>query len=116
MNPRDYTFKGGFPTAKTVQRALDDADLVRAIQAYKFFFPVVAFTTGSDRQIALGLPANEKAAMMSGSPTQVIFTPNSDMPYAFMIVDLSVGPIVIDVPVTASVAPPRHMIPFQVYS
>ena len=42
MNPADYQFNGGYPSAKTVQKAYDDADLVRAIQAYKFFFPTVS--------------------------------------------------------------------------
>lgn len=93
-----YDFKGGYPTPETVQRAYDDADLNRAIQAYKFFFPSVSFDTGANHQIALGLPANQRAATMSGSPKQLVFTPNSDTPYAFGILDLSIGPIVIEVP------------------
>lgn len=32
-----YEFKGGFPIRDTPQRAYDDADLGRAIQAYRFF-------------------------------------------------------------------------------
>ena len=38
----EYTFKGGFPTTETIQRAYDDADFCRAIEAYKFFYPTVS--------------------------------------------------------------------------
>ena len=38
----DYTFKGGFPAREKVQRGCDDADLCRAIEAYKFFYPSVS--------------------------------------------------------------------------
>ena len=37
-----YVFEGGFPTAETVERAYDDADLNRAIGAYRFFYPTVS--------------------------------------------------------------------------
>ena len=33
----EYQFRGWFSSAKTVQKAYDDADLARPIQAYKFF-------------------------------------------------------------------------------
>ena len=39
---QEYAFKGGFPTPETVQQAYDDADLNRAIQAYRFFYPTVS--------------------------------------------------------------------------
>lgn len=34
----DYAFKGGYPTPNTVQRAYDEADLNRAVLAYRFFY------------------------------------------------------------------------------
>ena len=37
-----YEFEGGFPTPDTIARAYDDADLVRAITAYRFFYPSVS--------------------------------------------------------------------------
>jgi hypothetical protein len=37
-----YVFEGGFPAAETIERAYDDADLNRAVQAYRFFFPTVS--------------------------------------------------------------------------
>jgi hypothetical protein len=42
MNSDNYTFDKGHPSKETVQRAYDDADLARAIQAYKFFYPTVS--------------------------------------------------------------------------
>jgi hypothetical protein len=35
-------FVGGYPTPATAQRLYDEADLNRAIQAYRFFFPNVS--------------------------------------------------------------------------
>ena len=37
-----YTFEQGYPTPETVRQAYDDADLNRAIQAYRFFYPTVS--------------------------------------------------------------------------
>ena len=37
-----YTFTGGYPTGETVRNAYDDADLIRAVQAYRFFYPTVS--------------------------------------------------------------------------
>jgi hypothetical protein len=34
-----YEFERGFPAAGTTERAYDAADLRRAIEAYKFFYP-----------------------------------------------------------------------------
>ena len=39
---QEYEFDGGFPTLETIQRAYDDADLNRAITAYRFFYPSVS--------------------------------------------------------------------------
>jgi hypothetical protein len=36
-----YKFAGGYPTPETVRRAYDEADLNRAVQAYRFFYPSV---------------------------------------------------------------------------
>jgi hypothetical protein len=36
--------------------------------------------------------------MLAGNPKQVIFTPNSDTPYSFVPIDLSIGPVVIELP------------------
>jgi hypothetical protein len=37
-----YTFERGFPVGDTAQKAYDDADLNRAVEAYRFFYPTVS--------------------------------------------------------------------------
>lgn len=39
LSEASYRFERGFPTAETVQRAYDDADDCRAVQAYEFSGP-----------------------------------------------------------------------------
>src|SRR5262245_52973541 len=38
----DYEFMAAFPTRAKIQKAYDDADLNRAVQAYRFFYPSVS--------------------------------------------------------------------------
>jgi hypothetical protein len=80
---QEYEFKGGYPTPETVQKAYDDADFTRAVEAYKFFYPGVAFAAGFFSLETVGIHPNRGAGVMLGSPKQIIFTPNSDTPYAF---------------------------------
>src|SRR5262249_11354846 len=42
VNAHDYAFLLGFPNDETTQKAYDDADLNRAIEAYRFFYPTVS--------------------------------------------------------------------------
>ncbi len=94
----DYKFVNGYPTKETVQKAYDDADLNRAIQAYKFFYPTVAFSSGFEAFKTLNVKPNESGVVTMGTPKQIVFTPNSDTPYSFVPVDLTNGPVVIDMP------------------
>ena len=94
----DYVFKGGFPTAESVRKAYDDADLSRAIQAYKFFYPTVAFSTGFMSLETVSIKTNRSAALLEGNPKQLVYTPNSDTPYALVPLDLKVGPMVVELP------------------
>jgi hypothetical protein len=95
---QDYKFKGGFPTPKTVQKAFDDSDLTRAIEAYKFFYPSVSILGTWDGNIAAGTVPNKVLLILHGRPEQVVFTPNSDTPYAGGTLDLSNGPMVVEIP------------------
>lgn len=94
---QELEFKGGFPTRETTQKAYDDADLSRAIEAYKFFYPTVSFSAG---YFALEpvIKTNQSGAIMKGSPKQRVLTANSDTPYAMMNLDLTAGPIVVELP------------------
>ncbi len=93
-----YTFEGGFPSPETIQTAYDDADLNRAVQAYRFFFPTVsglAIFTGPQ---AVGLAANDVFGVLDTEPEQLGFTLNSDTPYGPVLLDLRAGPIVVEMP------------------
>jgi hypothetical protein len=94
----EYEFKGGFPTARTTQRAYDDADLNRAIDAYKFFYPTVVGAAIIKGNESVGLVTNKVFGIMDSNPKQVVFTTNADTPYGPLQLDLSIGPIVIELP------------------
>jgi hypothetical protein len=94
----EYSFKGGYPTPETIQRAYDDADLARAIQAYKFFYPTVSFEGTWRGNLKEGVVPNRAFALLEGTPTQLVFTPNSDTPYSGLALDLSRGPFVVELP------------------
>ncbi len=93
-----YEFVNGYPTATTIQNAYDAADLNRAIQTYRFFYPTVSILATWDGNMAAGCVANKTFAIMDGAPAQKAFTPNSDTRYAGLTLDLSDGPVVIEVP------------------
>src|SRR5688572_4915609 len=71
MDASVYEFAGGFPTPTTIQQAYHDADLVRAITAYKFFFPTVSIGATWDGNAHAGLVPNKQFLLMLGSPRQV---------------------------------------------
>ena len=65
-----YVFEGGFPTPETVQRAYDDADLNRAVQAYRFFFPTVSGLAIFKGNQAVGVIPNRVFARSPPSPSR----------------------------------------------
>jgi hypothetical protein len=93
-----YVFEGGYPTPETTRRAYDDADLSRAIQAYKFFYPTVSIEATWRGNIHEGAVPNQVFALLEGTPKQLVFTPNSDTPYSGLPLDVSEGPLVIELP------------------
>jgi hypothetical protein len=97
-NAQEYEFKGGYPTPETIQKAYDDADLARAVQVYKFFYPTVSFEATWRGNLKEGAVANKVFALLEGTPRQLVFTPNSDTPYSGLPLDLSKGPMVLEVP------------------
>jgi len=91
-----YAFDRGFPTTDTMTQAYDDADLNRAIQAYKFFYPTVsgaAIVRGNEQ---IGLVPNKVFGILECSPEQLLFTGNSDTPYGPLMLDLGFGPLVVE--------------------
>ena len=93
-----YTFERGYPSADTTQKAYDDADLNTAIVAYKFFYPTVSIAATWKGNAAAGLVTNKQFMILEGSPKQYVFTPNSDTPYEGANIDLTGGPMVVELP------------------
>src|SRR5215471_986107 len=93
-----YKFQGGFPTPKTSRRIYDEADLNRAVQAYRFFFPNISIAGMMAGFEAIGAVDNKAFLVLEGRPNGVLFTPNSDTPYAWIPLDLKAGPIMVELP------------------
>lgn len=98
VNNPGFEFVNGYPTDATVQKAYDEADLNRAIQCYRFFFPSVSILAVWDGNMASGCVPNQTFAIMDGAPAQIVLTPNSDTRYAGLPLDLTNGPIVLEIP------------------
>lgn len=93
-----YRFPGGFPDAATIDAAYDASDLARAIQCYKHFFPLISGASIFVGQAAVGVRLNEVFGYMDTRPAQAGLTLNSDTPYGGPLLDLHVGPLVVEIP------------------
>jgi hypothetical protein len=83
-------------SSPTAQQFYDDADLTRAITAYKFFYPTVSGAAIFKGNQAVGLVPNKVFGVLDCGPEQLVYTANSDTPYGPLLLDLSVGPLVIE--------------------
>ncbi|MDA0158646.1 DUF1254 domain-containing protein [Solirubrobacter ginsenosidimutans] len=92
------TLPAGFPAPATIERAYDQADLNRAIQAYRFFFPTVSGLAMVKGNEPVGLVDNRVFGQLDTQPRHVGFTLNSDTPYGPIPLDLRDGPMVIELP------------------
>src|SRR6185295_7914999 len=91
-----YEFIRGYPTDQTIRNAYDNADHARAIAAYKFFYPTVsgaAIVRGNEQ---IGVVPNKVFGILDCAPEQLVFTANSDTPYGPLLLDLSIGPLVVE--------------------
>src|SRR5262245_49633436 len=86
---------GGFPAPDEIQRRYDEADLNRAIQAYRFFYPTVSGAAIFKGNEEIGLVDNKVFGVLDTKPRHVGFTLNSDTPYGPVQLDLSAGPFVV---------------------
>jgi hypothetical protein len=93
-----YAFERGFPTAETAQKAYDHTDVIRAIEAYRFFYPTVSGSAIFKGNAKIGIIPNKVFGTLDTQPKHVGFTLNSDTPYAPLILDLSEGPMAIELP------------------
>lgn len=96
--PLGYVFKADFPTAETVAKAYDDADLNRAIRAYRFFYPTVSGLAIFKGNAEVGVEANKTFGYLDTKPRHLILTANSDTPYGMIPLDLRAGPMIVELP------------------
>ena len=94
----DTALKGGFPLDDAAVRLRDEGDLQRAVTAYRFWYPTVSVEGIFNGNREIDLADNDKIGYCATSPRQVGFTLNSDTPYAAGALDLSAGPMVIELP------------------
>lgn len=93
-----YGFSQGYPTADGAEKAIDDTDFGRAVQAYRFWYPTVSNEGIFQGNRDIGIQDNVAGGMSAAGPRQVGFTLNSDTPYASATIDVSQGPMIINVP------------------
>jgi hypothetical protein len=91
-----YEFKGGYPTSETVQEAYEDLDLNRAVQMYRIFYPTVSGAAIFKGSAVVGVIPNKLFGALDTQPKHVGFTLNSDTPYGGILLDLNIGPLVIE--------------------
>ena len=91
-------FKGGFPPPETAQRIYDEADLNRAIAAYRFFYPNISILGMVKGFEEIGAKDNDSFLVFEVRPNKVLFTANSDTPYAWITLNLKAGPIIVELP------------------
>ena len=93
-----YAFEQGFPTPAATRQARDDADFARAVTAYRFWYPTVSTEGIFDGMRSSGIEDNVSVAIAVAKPDLNLFTANSDTPYGGAVIDVSSGPMVIEIP------------------
>jgi len=93
-----YQFKNGFPVGETASQIYYNSDLRRAVEAYKIFLPTLATEAVFQQMENAGAVYNTKGTVMAQGPRQQFAATNSDTPYAFILLDLTKGPMVVEMP------------------
>jgi hypothetical protein len=72
--PGAQTAPAGFPAPDDVQRLYDEADLNRAVQAYRFFYPTVSGAALFKGNADVGIVDNKVFGVVDSKPRHVGFT------------------------------------------
>ncbi|QEV37195.1 DUF1254 domain-containing protein [Streptomyces cinereoruber] len=92
-------FQGGYPVASSARESYERSDRHRAVEAYRFFYPVVSLEGILRGTRAAGAVDNESAPVVVARPHHAGFTLNSDTPYLGGGLDLrKSGPLVVELP------------------
>src|SRR5882762_8812258 len=92
-------FTDGFPDDATVQKVYDNLDFQHAVQAYLTGLPAVSIQGGRLGLTGLG-PANQTVAISETllDSKSLFLTANTTTPYTVVWLDLTNGPLVMEVP------------------
>src|SRR6185436_12205875 len=93
-----HDFANGYPTKETVEKLYAERDFQRACQAYLWSIPAVSFAEWQHGQASFGAGNGAIAEILSYDDRLGILTPNATTPYYIVFADLSVGPLIIDMP------------------
>ncbi|WP_039801630.1 DUF1214 domain-containing protein [Nocardia araoensis] len=93
-----YEFANGYPIETSATRAWDESLFQRAVVAYRFWYPTVSMEGIFHGNREIGLNDNRAIGILSAGPRQIGFTLNSDTPYGAAVLDLSAGPMVVELP------------------
>ena len=94
------SFEEGYPTEETAQKLYDEMDFQRAVQTFLWSFPAVSFES-IRVGIKQGLGADYNDLIIADTfadPKGVWLTANDTTIYGMVNVDLSQGPVVLEVP------------------
>ncbi|RXN93429.1 DUF1254 domain-containing protein [Achromobacter aloeverae] len=97
-SPNGYRFLHGYPTPAASERAWRDGMFQRAVVAYRFWYPTVSMEGIFNGNRDVGIEDDKRWGIAATGPRQVGFTLNSDTPYGSAVLDLSHGPMVVDLP------------------
>ena len=86
------------PSQHEIARIRREAKSNRAVEAYKFFYPLVSMQLNFEVLEELGAAANRGFVVQLTTPDLVTLTQNSDTPYGLGYVDASDGPVVVELP------------------
>lgn len=67
-------FQGGYPTAETASKAMDDADMSRAVEAYRFFYPTVSDAAIFKGNVKVGVIPDKVFGTLDSQPKHIGFT------------------------------------------
>lgn len=92
-------FQSGFPDKATTEKLFDNLDFQHAVQAYLLGLPPVSQFANRKGILEVG-PANSTVPIFETmmNARSIFLTPNNNTPYTWFWIDLSKGPVVIEVP------------------
>ena len=90
-------FFDGFPDKASVEKLYDNLDFQRAVQAYLLALPAVSQAANRDAIRSLG-PANTVVPVFHIDSRSVFLTANTNTLYSWAWLDLTKGPLVLEVP------------------